>query len=70
MHCNKLSNRLKKFLSLTSHSLLRLTARLRDKDCKHGDFHGGGAVDKKPPANAGDKGLIPGPGGSHMLQSN
>ena len=30
----------------------------------------GGSVVKNPPANAGDKGLIPGPGGSHRLQSN
>ena len=29
-----------------------------------------GAVDKNPPANAGDIGLIPGPGRFHMLQSN
>ena len=30
----------------------------------------GGAVVKNPPANAGDTGLIPGPGRSHMLRSN
>ena len=30
-----------------------------------GDFPGG-AVVKNPPANAGDMGSIPGPGGSHM----
>ena len=30
----------------------------------------GGAVVKNLPANAGDKGLSPGPGRSHMLQSN
>ena len=30
----------------------------------------GGAVVKGPPANAGDKGLIPGLGRSHALQSN
>ena len=30
----------------------------------------GGAVAKNPPANAGDTGLRPGPGRSHMLQSN
>ena len=30
----------------------------------------GGAVVKNPPANAGDTGLSPGPGRSHMLQSN
>ena len=30
----------------------------------------GGVVFKNPPANAGDKGLIPRPGRSHMPQSN
>ena len=30
----------------------------------------GGAVVKNPPAKAGDTGSSPGPGGSHMLQSN
>ena len=30
----------------------------------------GGAVVKNPPANAGDTGSSPGPGRSHMLQSN
>ena len=30
----------------------------------------GGAVVKNPPANAGDTGLSPGPGRSHMPQSN
>ena len=30
----------------------------------------GGAVVKNPPANARDTGLSPGPGRSHMLQSN
>ena len=30
----------------------------------------GGAVVGKPPANAGDTGSIPGPGRSHLLQSN
>ena len=34
-----------------------------------GDFPGG-AVVKNPPANAGDMGSIPGPGKSHMPQSN
>ena len=29
-----------------------------------------GAVDKSPPANVGDAGSIPGPGRSHMPQSN
>ena len=30
----------------------------------------GGAVDKNPPANAGDMGLSPGPGRSHMPRNN
>ena len=30
----------------------------------------GGAVVENPPANAGDMGSIPGPGRSHMPQSN
>ena len=30
----------------------------------------GGTVVKNPPANAGDMGSSPGPGRSHMLQSN
>ena len=30
----------------------------------------GGAVVKNPPANAGDTGSSPGPGGYHMPQSN
>ena len=30
----------------------------------------GSVVVKNPPANAGDKGSSPGPGRSHMLQSN
>ena len=36
---------------------------------KTGDFPGG-AVVKNLPANAGDKGLLPGLGRSHMLRSN
>ena len=30
----------------------------------------GGAMVKNPPANAGDTGSFPGPGRSHVLQSN
>ena len=30
----------------------------------------GGAVVRNPPANAGDTGSIPGPGGSYMPRSN
>ena len=33
------------------------------------DFPGGAAV-KNPPANAGDRGSSPGPGGFHMPWSN
>ena len=36
---------------------------------KREDFPGGTVV-KTPPANAGDTGLSPGPGRSHMLHSN
>ena len=43
--------------------ILVLTKRRR------GDFPGG-AVVKNPPANTGDTGSSPGPGRSHMLQSN
>ena len=39
---------------------------LKDKE---GDFPGGLMV-KNPPANAEDTGSIPGPGSSHMPQSN
>ena len=35
----------------------------------HGDFPSGEVV-KNPPANAGDTGSSPGPGRSHMPQSN
>ena len=45
---------------------------LREKDAVKtvlGDFPGG-AVVKNPPANAGDTGLSPGPGRSHMPRSN
>ena len=36
--------------------------------CEHAGFSGGSVV-KNPPANAGDMGSIPSPGGSHMPQS-
>ena len=41
--------------------------KLKKKDIR--DFPGGTVV-KNPPANAGDMGLIPGLGRSHMPQSN
>ena len=40
-----------------------------DKRLLSRDFPGGTVV-KNPPANAGDTGSSPGPGRSHMLQSN
>ena len=55
----------------------RLTRRHhRDRDetlcpeSKQQEGFPGGAVVKNPPANAGDAGLIPGPGRSHMPRSN
>ena len=39
------------------------------KSVDSGDFPGGPVV-KNLPANAGDTGLIPGPGRSHMPQGN
>ena len=39
------------------------------KNIVTGDFPGG-AVDRNPPANAGDMGWIPGLGRSHMPRSN
>ena len=53
------------FLQGSTDSTLR-TATLK-KPFK--DFPGGTVV-KNPPANAGDTGSIPGPGGSHMPWSN
>ena len=36
---------------------------------RRGEDFPSGTVDKNPPANAGDMGLIPGPGRSHMPQN-
>ena len=41
----------------------------RSKKCKTTGFPGGTVI-KNPPANAGDTDLSPGPGRSHMSQSN
>ena len=46
----------------------KLTLKCLDKECVWG--FPGGAVVKNLPANAGDMGSSPGPGRSHMLQSN
>ena len=43
--------------------------RVRDERKEAWDFPGGTVV-KNPPANAGDTGSRPGPGRSHMPQSN
>ena len=45
------------------------SGRQKEKGKKGRDFPGG-AVVKNPPANAGDTGSSPGPGRSHMPQSN
>ena len=42
----------------------------KEKDKYHMRDFPGGAVVKNPPANAGDTGSIPGPGRSHVPQSN
>ena len=46
--------------------------RCREVKTKRNPLGGfpGGAVVKNPPANAGDTGSSPGPGRSHMPQSN
>ena len=46
-----------------------LKGRTNSVNRKLRDFPGGTVV-KSPPANAGDTGSIPGPGRSHMPQSN
>ena len=46
-----------------------LERKKKDIERKNRGFPGG-AVVKNPAANAGDAGLSPGPGGSHMSRSN
>ena len=50
------------FLELEKHTFSTIRGDIRDFP--------GGAVVKNPPANAGDTGSSPGPGRSHMPQSN
>ena len=61
-------------LSWFSPSLLHSPCSLTVMECCHirRPFSGflGGPVVKNPPANAGDTGLSPGPGKSHVLQNN
>ena len=49
--------------------LIHLIEDLNGTERLNRDFPGG-AVVKNPPANAGDMGSSPGPGRSHMPQSN
>ena len=56
-----------KFLTTLNYFTIKLILK-RKKERKKG-FPGGSVV-KNSPANAGDMGLIPGLGGSHMPQSN
>ena len=49
--------------------MLRIPILEKKKEYPSWDFPGG-AVVKNPPANAGDTGSSPGPGGSHMPRSN
>ena len=51
------------------HELVREEQRLKTPLNSLEGFPGG-AVVKNPPANAGDMGSSPGPGGSHVLRSN
>ena len=55
-----------KFLTVLNYFTIKLI--FKKKERKKG-FPGGSVV-KNSPANAGDMGLIPGLGGSHMPQSN
>ena len=58
--------------SLIAHGdfeLFTIMIKLQLKFDHDRDFPGG-AVVKNPPANAGDTGLSPGPGRSHMPRSN
>ena len=57
------------FQMLTSHTWLVATI-WDDADKKYFWEFPGGAVVKNPPANAGDTGLISGPGRSHMPWSS
>ena len=47
-----------------------LKTKERENILKEAEGFSGGEVVKNPPANAGDTGLSPGPGRSHMLRSN
>ena len=55
---------LKQWINLTKYLMSSIGTLTRKRDSP------GDAVVKNPPANAGDKGLSPGLGRSHMPQSN
>ena len=57
------------FSPLLPATLHKVRPTVAHQDFPAGDFPGG-AVVKNPPANAGDMGLSPGPGRSHMPWSN
>ena len=57
-------------LSLNHSQMARWAKALRLLFKNHLEDFPGGAVVKNPPANAGDMGSSPGPGGSHMPRSN
>ena len=57
------------FVLIKFHSWLTAFYSISKNKTNFSDFPGG-AVVKNPPANAGDRGSSPGPGISHMLQSN
>ena len=65
-HCNPLALLLEKLVHVCTRR--HVQGRSEQKFGKR-DFPGG-AVVKDPPANAGDTGSSPGPGRSHMPQSN
>ena len=48
--------------------IIKIRSEINEKEMKEG--FPGGAVVKNPPANTGDMGSSPGPGRSHMPQSN
>ena len=65
---NKLQEYIAQHREYSQYFIITLNGNSSIKILNHG-LHGG-AVVKNPPANAGDMGLSPGPGRSHMPQSN
>ena len=69
MYTRRLLHREKKRLKKKK-ELLLVSLELRETISKNGLGFPGGAVVENLPANAGDTGLSPGLGGSHMPRSN